>query len=106
MAWGPVPRFQIAKSLSENVSLITTPAWFIGDLRQLTVSCSTQSNNAINIQLSNEDGLQTVIPEASWINVLPISTQSIFVISQIGARWSRSSSPASSNATIIFAGRS
>ena len=105
MAWGPLTGDQVANSLSENASLITTPPFFIGDFRQLTISASTQSNNAINVQTSNADGFQSPIPEASWVNVLPISVQSIFALST-GARWSRTSSPASSNATLIFAGRS
>lgn len=96
--------YQIAKSLSANASLITTPPWFVGDFRQLTVSVSTQSTHATNIQVSNADGFQSEIPENSWQNVLAVSVNSTFAITT-GVRWSRSSSPAASNATIIFAGR-
>lgn len=98
------PRMQVAKSLSENASLVTSPPFYIGDLRDVTVSLSTQSTHATNIQLSNADGFQSAIPENSWFNVLTPSVNSLFVVSQSGARWSRSSSPAASNATIIFAG--
>ena len=100
---GPSKIF-VAKSLTVNTSLITTPPIFTGDFQQITVSFSTQSNNAINVQQSNEDGLQSVIPEASWRNVFSASINSIHVL-PVGARWSRTSSPASSNATIIFTGR-
>lgn len=98
-----VNRYQVAKSLTQNTSAITTPPWFIGDFIQLCVSVSTQSNAAIRIQTSNEDGLQGAIPENSWMNVLSPSVNSIFDV-PVGARWSRTSSPASSNATIIFSG--
>ena len=104
MAWPAISAFQIAKDLSNNVSLITSPPWYTGDFRQLTVSLSSQSNNATNIQSSNADGFSAPIPEASWVNVLPISVSSIFNLTTI-PRWSRSSSPASSNGTIIFTGR-
>jgi len=108
MAWGPLTNFQIAKDLSTNASLITTPAWFVGDFRQLTVSASTQSINAINIQMSDADGFQSPIPENSWSNVLLVIAGSVTtsIVLPVGYRWSRSSSPASSNNTIIFAGRS
>ena len=104
MAWPAIVRMQVAKDLSTNASLITTPPFYIGHLRQLSVSVSTQSNNATNIQVSNADGFQSPIPENSWVNILPISVQSVFNLTT-GARWSRTSSPASSNATIIFVGR-
>lgn len=99
----PGSAYQIAKSLSNSASSITSPPWFTGDFRLLTVSASTQSNNAINIQAHNGDGINTALNEAEWRTVLPISVQSVFAISPI-PRWSRSSSPASSNATIIFTG--
>jgi len=98
------PRMQIAKDLSTNATLINTPPFYIGELMNVTISASTQSNNAINVQLSNADGFSSAIPENSWSNVLAISTQSVFALPQLGARWSRTSSPASSNATLIFAG--
>lgn len=98
------PRMQVAKSLSVNASLITSPPFFIGDLRDVTVSLSTQSAHATNIQVSNADGFQEAIPENSWTNVLTPSVNSTFILTQVGARWSRTSSPAGSNATIIFAG--
>lgn len=98
-----VARYQIAKSLGVNASLVTTPPWFVGDFIQLCVSASTQSNAAINIQMSNADGFTDPIPENSWYNVLAVSVQSVFDLTT-GPRWSRTSSPASSNATIIFSG--
>lgn len=97
-------KFQVAKSLSENAGLITTPPWFIGDLRQLAVSVSTQSAGALNIQVSNADGFQSAIPENSWVNVLTPSVNSVFALT-VGPRWSRTSSQALSNHTIIFSGR-
>lgn len=103
MPYPSIGGFQIAKSLTVNTTAITTPAWFIGDFRQLSISASTQSNNAINVQTSNADGFSEAIPENSWANVLAISVNSVFNLTT-GARWSRTSSPASSNATLIFAG--
>lgn len=100
------PRMQVAKDLSTNASLITTPPFFMGDLALVTISASTQSNAAINVQVSNADGLQSVIPENSWRNVLAISVQSVFQVPQVGARWSRTSGEAASNCTLIFAGYS
>jgi hypothetical protein len=97
-------KIQVAKSLSENASLITSPPFFVGDFRQLSVSVSTQSAGALNIQMSNADGLQSAIPENSWANVLTPSVNSVFILST-GPRWSRSSSQAASNHTIIFSGR-
>lgn len=103
MPYPSISGYQIAKSLTTNVTAITTPAWYVGDFRQLSVSVSTQSTHATNIQMSNEDGFQSAINENSWFNVLAISVNSTFALTT-GPRWSRSSSPASSNATIIFAG--
>lgn len=109
MSWGPLSGIQIAKNLSTNASLTTSPPWFIGDWRQITVSVSTQSNTGVVIQTSNADGLQSEIPENSWFNHITVtglgSITSIFALTP-GARWSRSSSQANSNCTIIFAGRS
>lgn len=103
MPYPSISGFQVAKSLATNTTLITTPPWYIGDFRQLSVSVSTQSTHATNIQTSNADGFSEAIPENSWFNVLAVSVNSTFNLTT-GARWSRSSSPASSNATIIFAG--
>jgi hypothetical protein len=97
-------RFQIAKSLTKSNGSIQSHPWFIGDFMQLTVSASTQSNAMINVQLSNADGFTTAIPENSWYNVLTLSVNSIFDV-PTGARWSRVSTPALSNATIIFSGK-
>ena len=80
MSWGPLTGYQIAKDLSNNASLITTPAFFVGDFQQLTVSLSTQSAGALNIQVSNDDGFQSPINENSWRNVLTPSVNSLFVI--------------------------
>ena len=100
----PLPaRSKVAKSLTVNTSLITTPPWYTGDFKLLTVSCSTQSNAAINIQSHNGDGFQSPLNEAEWRTVLPISIQSVHALTTI-PRWSRTSSPALSNATIIFTG--
>lgn len=104
MPWPAISEFQIAKDLSNNASLITTPAWYVGDFRQLTVSLSTQSAGALNIQVSNDEGLQSPINENSWRNVLTPSVNSVFALTT-GVRWSRSSSQAASNHTIVFAGR-
>lgn len=97
-------KYQIAKSLTVNTTVITTPPWFTGDFGLLTVSCSTQSNAAINIQSNNGDGFQTPLVEADWMNRLAISTNSVFAVSPI-PRWSRVSTPALSSSTIIFTGR-
>ena len=109
MAWGPVTGFQIAKDLSTNASLTTSPPWFVGDFRQITVSVSTQSNTGVVIQTSDADGFQSAIPENSWFNSITVtglgSNTSIYTV-PAGVRWSRSSSQAASNCTIIFAGRS
>jgi hypothetical protein len=107
MAMGPLTNFRVDKDLSTNASLVTTPAWFVGDFRQLTISASTQSINAINVQMSNADGFQSPIPENSWANVLLVIAGSVTtsLTLPVGYRWSRTSSPASSNNTLIFAGR-
>lgn len=97
-------KFQVAKSLSVNNALIQSPAWFIGDFRQLSVSVSTSSTHIVNIQVSNADGFQSAIPENSWQNVLSPSVNSTFALT-VGPRWSRVSCEASSNCTIIFSGR-
>ena len=104
MPYPSISGFQVAKSPSVNNSLVTSPAWYIGDFGQLTVSLSTQSAGAINIQVSNADGFQDVIPENSWANVLSPSVNSLFLISQLGARWSRVSCQSLSSHTVIFAG--
>lgn len=96
-------KYQIAKSLTVSTNTIWSQPWFVGDFIQLCISASTQSNNAINVQMSNADGFTAVIPENSWYNVLPISVQSVFDL-PTGARWSRTSSPALSNVTLIFSG--
>lgn len=95
----------IAKSPSVNNSLITSPPFFIADFTQVSVSVSTQSTHATNVQVSNADGLQSAIPENSWANVLTPSVNSLFIITA-GPRWSRVSNPSLSSATIIFHGSS
>lgn len=95
--------YQIQKSLTVSTASIQGQPWYTGDFKLLQVSCSTQSNNAINIQGNNGDGFQAALIEAEWRNILPISVQSIHNIAPI-PRWSRASSPANSNATIIFHG--
>lgn len=96
-------KYQIAKSLTVNTSLITSNPWYTGDFKLLQVSCSTQSNAAINVQGHNGDGFQAPLAEAEWFNVLALSRNSVWAISPI-PYWSRTSSPASSNGTIIFMG--
>lgn len=103
MPYPSISGIQVAKDLTNNTSLITSPAWYTGDFRFVTVSVSTQSNNATNIQQSNADGFQSPIPENSWANVLAVSVQSLFLLTS-PARWSRSSSPSLSSGTIIFVG--
>lgn len=98
-------KLQVAKSLTQSASVVTTNPFFVGDFRILTVSVSTQSTHAISIQLSNEEGVTAPPSEAGWFTVLSPSVSSLFAISQVGARWSRSSSPSGSSCTIIFAGR-
>ena len=95
--------FQIAKSPNISNSLVTSPPYYVGDFRQLTVSVSTQSAGAINVQVSNADGLQGDIPENSWANVLTPSVNSLFALTT-GMRWSRVSCQSLSSHTIIFAG--
>lgn len=97
-------RFQVAKSLSVNASVVTSNPWFIGDFRAVTVSISTQSAHATIVQLSNEDGFATPILESSWSNALSLVAPGVFNITPAGARWSRISSPSASSATIIFSG--
>ena len=95
--------FQVARNPTVNNSLITTPAWFVGDFQQLGVSCSTQSTHALVIQMSDEDGFQTVIPENAWFTVLSLTSNGAAVL-PVGHRWSRTSSPSLSSSTVIFSG--
>jgi len=98
------PKVKILKSLTVNVSTITTQAMFTGHFKTLTVSVSTQSNAAINIQAHGDEGFQAPLPEAGWKNVLAISALSaVWAVNPV-PMWSRVSTPASSNATITFLG--
>ena len=95
----------VARDLNTQNSVVTSAPFFMADFSQVNVSVSTQSNAAINRQESNADGLSSPIPENSWANVQPISVNSTFNIT-VSARWSRISTPALSNSTIIFVGTS
>lgn len=103
MPYPSISGFQVAKSPTVNNSLITSPPWYIGDFRQVSVSVSTQSAHATNIQVSTDDGFQTPIAENSWVNVLTVSVSSTFALTT-GPRWSRVSCPSLSSATVVFTG--
>jgi len=107
-----------------SASTLTSPAWFVGDFRLLTVSIATSTSATTNVVLqgSNADGMQAsdlggLASNTGWSNitvVLPGSLNQnqnvgtgLFVFDPPGMRWIRSvitTNP--SGTTVIFAGMS
>ena len=104
-------------------STLTSPAWFVGDFRLLTVSIVTATSATTNVilQVSNADGLQQadlggLASNLGWSNltiVLPGSlnqNQNVgtgtFVFDPPGFRWIRSViTTVPSGCTITLAGK-
>ena len=89
---------------ADSSSSGTSPWFFVGDCRLITVSrvTSTASASNLTISLSNDDGLQSSIANFSLATVLP--NAGIFTIDP-GARWIRAERAAigisaSSNETV------
>lgn len=68
---------------------------FVGDARLLTVSIqtSTASASRFTTQLSNADGFQAAIPEASWSIATVITGGAGIYTVDPGARWLRMQQP-------------
>src|SRR3954468_12954942 len=69
-------------------------AIFVGDARLLTVSIQTSNASAsrYTVSLSNADGFQATIPEASWSVATTITLQGIYTLDP-GGRWLRTEQP-------------
>ena len=103
-------------------STLTSPAWFVGDFRLLTVSIVTASSACTNVILqgSNADGFQAgdlggLASNTGWSNITIVQPGSLnqnqnvgkglFTFDPPGWRWIRSvitTDP--SGTTVIFAG--
>lgn len=72
----------------------TGTAHWVGDARLLTLSIqsSTGSASRFTISLSNANGFQAAIPEASWSVATTLLNVGIFTIDP-GARWIRAEQP-------------
>lgn len=73
----------------------TGTAHFVGDARLLSLSVQTSNASAsrYTISLSNDNGFQTAIGEATWSVVTTLLNSGIFTIDP-GARWMRAEQPA------------
>lgn len=73
----------------------TSPAFWIGDARLITVSIqtSTASASRFTTQLSNADGFQVSIPDASWSIATTITGGAGIYTIDPGARWLRMQQP-------------
>lgn len=103
-------------------STLTSPAWFVGDFRLLTVSITTSTSATTNVILqgSNADGMQAadlggLTSNTGWSNITIVQSGSLnqnqnvgtglFTFDPPGWRWIRSvitTNP--SGTTITFAG--
>lgn len=73
----------------------TGTACFVGDARLLSLSIqsSVDSASRYTISLSNDNGFQSAIAEASWSVATTIVSRGVFTIDP-GARWLRAEQPA------------
>jgi hypothetical protein len=105
-----------------SASTLTSPAWFVGDFRLLTVSITTSTSGLTNVVLqgSNADGMQAgdlggLASNLGWSNITVVQPGSLnqnqnvgtglFTFDPPGWRWIRSvitTNP--SGTTIIFTG--
>lgn len=67
---------------------------FVGDARLLTLSIQTSTGSAsrFTVSLSNADGFQSAIPDASWSVATTLLNSGIYTIDP-GARWLRAEQP-------------
>lgn len=79
--------------LTSSSSGTGTP-YFVGDARLLTLSIQTSTGSAsrFTMSLSNADGFQAAIPEASWSVATVLLNAGIYTIDP-GARWLRAEQP-------------
>lgn len=72
----------------------TGTAHFVGDARLLTLSIQTSTGSAsrFTISLSNADGFQSAIPDASFSVATTLLNAGIYTIDP-GARWLRAEQP-------------
>lgn len=113
----PLPYSQV--NLGANTSSQTGNPFYVGDLRQITVSVTTGAAAASRISIigSNADGLQSTLSSANptvatnlWSHITQLLVPGIFTIDP-GFRWvnairaTSESGQTASNVTVIFAGR-
>jgi hypothetical protein len=84
-----------AKVILNSSSSGTGLAYFVGDARFISVSIqtSTASASRFTTQLSNADGMQTSIPEASWSIATVITGGAGLYSIDPGGRWLRMQQP-------------
>ena len=112
--------------LGADTSNVTSTNYFVGDLRQITISITTGSPHAsrVTVQGSNADGFQSTlsagggfgnstVPVYPWSHltvILPSGAANIFTIDP-GFRWinavrpTATSGQTASNITVVIAGR-
>lgn len=94
---------------------LTGAPYFIGDLRQLTLSIESQTNSASIYTLvgTNADGLQSALPTPSqtlngpWSIITALTAQGMYAFDPgaLGYRWLNAFRPSASSITMILAGR-
>lgn len=72
----------------------TSPAQYVGDARLLTLSIQTSTTSAsrFTVSLSNAQGFNAAIPEASWSVATTLLNAGMYTIDP-GARWLRAEQP-------------
>jgi len=108
------------KLLGADTSNVTGTPWFVGDLRQLTISIQTSTASASRFTFvgTNDDGFQAalgtpsmLVPNANWSIVTVLTNQGLVVFDPApGFRWINGFRPdygvsATSNVTVTLAGR-
>jgi hypothetical protein len=83
-----------AKVILHSSSSGTGVPYFIGCAwtLSLSVQTSTASASRFTISMSNADGLQSAIPEASWSVATTILNAGIYTVDE-GSRWIRAEQP-------------
>lgn len=106
--------------LGANTSSVTGTPWYVGDLRQLTISIQTSTASASRFTFvgTNDDGFQAplgtpsmLVPSGNWSIVTVLTSQGLVIFDPApGFRWINGFRPdfgvsASSNVTVTLAGR-
>lgn len=99
--------------LDPTTSNLTGQPCYVGDLRQISLSVTTQTNSAsrFTVIATNDDGFQSALgtplqtaPSGNWSIITTITSDGVFVLDP-GFRWMNAFRPSASSVTITITGR-